>query len=350
MVEAENSTLKREIFEQPAALRQLLKGEQQTVEQVAEAVQARKPSFVMMAARGTSDNAARYGQYLFGAVNQLPVALATPSLFTRYAQPPSIRNALVVGISQSGETPDICQVMEEAAAQGALTVAITNTAESPLSATSDYTIHMRAGEELSIGATKTYTASLMALAMLSAALSGDASRFDVLAQVPDFVSRITASALTILDAAERYRYMQACVVISRGYNYATAYEIALKLKELTYVLAEPYSSADFQHGPVAIIERGFPVIAAVPEGTIAEEVLALLRTLRKRDAELVVFSPLEAALQLGHTSFALPRDVPEWISPMVTVVPGQLLALGVALAKGLDPDNPRELSKVTHTH
>jgi len=138
--------------------------------------------------------------------------------------------------------------------------------------------------------------------------------------------------------------------VSRGYNYATAFEIALKLKELTYVLAEPYSSADFQHGPVALVERGFPVIAVVPDGAVTGEVLHLLHQLREREAELVVFSAVDEALALGNTCFGLTKDVPEWVSPLSMVVPGQLMALGLALAKGLDPDHPRELAKVTRTH
>lgn len=351
MAEKAESTLRREILEQPDVLRRLLARERDTVGEIAAAVRARQPAYVMMAARGTSDNAARYGQYLFGALNQLPVALATPSLFTRYEKPPTIGNALVIGISQSGQTPDILRVVQEARAQGALTVSITNTAGSPLAEAADHTISMHAGEEVSVGATKTYTASLMALAMLSAALdAAPAARFADLSLAPDYVAAVTAEADTIAAAAERYRYMDACVVLSRGYNYATAYEIALKLKELTYILAEPYSSADFQHGPVAIVERGFPVIAAVPEGAIAGEVLDLLRVLHERGAELVVASALDEALALGHTRIALPCGMPEWVSPLVMVVPGQALAYGLALAKGLDPDHPRDLNKVTITH
>jgi glutamine---fructose-6-phosphate transaminase (isomerizing) len=350
MAQKSESTLRREILQQPEVLQRLLERERANVEQIAAVVRERQPTYIMVAARGTSDNAARYGQYLFGAANHLPVALATPSLHTRYEQPPTIGNALVIGISQSGQTPDILRVVEDARTQGALTLSITNTAGSPLADAADHVILMNAGEEVSVGATKTYTASLMALAMLSAALSEDATRFDELAQVADYVAEVTGAADAIVRSAERYRYMDACVVLSRGYNYATAFEIALKLKELTYILAEPYSSADFQHGPVAIVERGFPVIAVVPEGAVAGEVLDLLRQLHERKAELLIASALDEALELAHSPIALPRGMPEWISPMVLVVPGQLLAYGLALAKGLDPDHPRELSKVTITH
>jgi glucosamine--fructose-6-phosphate aminotransferase (isomerizing) len=143
--------------------------------------------------------------------------------------------------------------------------------------------------------------------------------------------------------------MQACVVLSRGYNYATAFEIALKLKELTYVLAEPYSSADFQHGPLALVERGFPVLAAVPEGEMAVELVELLRQLGERGADLVVISAHSQALDLAQTRLRLPSGIPEWLSPLVAVVPGQLFALGLTLAKRFDPDHPRGLHKVTQT-
>lgn len=346
---ADDSHLAREITEQPNVLRSLLEEEHGSVERIAEKIRDRAPRFAVIAARGSSDNAARYGKYLFGAANDLPVALATPSLFTMYGQPPCLDGALVLGVSQSGRSADIVSVLEEGRQQGALTVAVTNYDDSPLASAAEHTIHLRAGEEQSIAATKTYTASLMALAMLSAALAEDIERFQALEAVPEMVSEVLNSARVTVEAAERYRYMEACVVIGRGYNYATAFEIALKLKELTYVLAEPYSSADFQHGPVALVEQGFPVIAVVPEGRVASDLMELARELREREAELVAISRREGLLALSQTSLRLPHGVPEWISPMVAVVPGQVFALGLTLAKGLAPDHPRGLRKVTLT-
>lgn len=344
-----DSSLQREIMEQPEVLQRLLKMERPAVERVASAFRERAPRFMVIAARGSSDNAARYGQYLFGAANGLPVALATPSLFTLYNSPPKLDEAAILAVSQSGQSPDIVAVVEEGRRQGALTVAVTNGPHSPLARAAEYVILLHAGEERSIAATKTYTASLLALAMLSAALAEDPARFRALEALPDIVAEVLNSASSVLRAAERYRYMEACVVISRGYNYATAFEIALKLKELAYVLAEPYSSADFWHGPIALIEHGFPVLAIVPEGCVAEELMGLLRQLKDREAELVVISDRDDALALAHTPFPLPKGVPEWLSPLVAVVPGQIFALGLTLAKGFDPDHPRGLRKVTLT-
>jgi glucosamine--fructose-6-phosphate aminotransferase (isomerizing) len=343
------SRLEQEILEQPAVLQRLLESERGAVEAVAAAIRECAPRFIVIAARGTSDNAARYGQYLFGAVNRLSVALATPSLFSLYGKPPCLDGALVLGISQSGQSPDIVGVLEEGRRQGALTVAVTNTPDSPLSAAADHTIRLHAGEECSIAATKTYAASLVALAMLSAALAEDAAMFKALEASPALVSGMLASIQTTVRAAERYRYMDACVVVSRGYNYATAFEVALKLKELAYVLAEPYSSADFRHGPLALVEQGFPVVAIIPEGEMAAEMMGFLRQLGEREAELIVISAVNEALALAQTPLRIPPDIPEWLSPVVTVVPGQIFALGLTLAKGYDPDHPRGLRKVTLT-
>ena len=343
------SYLEQEILEQPEVLERLLEQERSTVEAVARAIRERAPRFVVLAARGSSDNAARYGQYLLGAVNGLPVALATPSLFTLYRRPPRLADALVVAVSQSGQSPDIVAVVEEGRRQGALTLAVTNDPASPLARAAGWVIPLQAGAERSVAATKTYTASLLALGMLSGALAGDEEMFAALRTVPGAIRQVVSSAPTVCRASERYRYMEACVVVSRGYNYATAYEIALKLKELTYVLAEPYSSADFQHGPVALVEKGFPVIAVVPEGAVTAEMVDFLRRLREREAELVVISAREEALSLAQTPLPLPVGIPEWVSPMVAVVPGQLFALGLTQARGLNPDQPRGLQKVTRT-
>jgi glucosamine--fructose-6-phosphate aminotransferase (isomerizing) len=344
-----SSHLEREILEQPKVLQRLLEEERSHIEQVANAIRERAPQFIMLAARGSSDNAARYGQYLFGTANRLPVALATPSLFTLYEQPPQLDGALVLGVSQSGQSPDIVSVLEEGRRQRALTVAITNDPHSLLAEVADHTICLLTGPEQSIAATKTYTASLMAFAMLSTTLGGDANRIQALEALPNLTSEVLTAAPDIIKAAERYRYAEACVVVSRGYNYATAYEVALKLKELTYILAEPYSSADFQHGPLALVERGFPVLAIVPEGKMAKELVELLQQLGENGAELVVISAQEDALALAQTPLRLPAGVPEWLSPLLAVVPGQLFALGVTLAKRLDPDRPRGLRKVTLT-
>ena len=344
------SILQDEIIEQPDALQRLLDAEFPRLEGIAAAVRERAPRFVLIAARGSSDNAARYGQYLLGAHNRLPVALAAPSLFSVYDSPPRLQDSLVVAISQSGQSPDILAVVQEGRRQGALTLALTNDPGSPLAGLAEHTVDLHAGAEKSIAATKTYTSSLMALAMLSVALEGDLENRKALIGAPALLARALARPAGIMEGAQPYKAANACVVLGRGYNYATAFEIALKLKELTYVLAEPYSSADFQHGPVALVENGFLVISVVPEGKTSGELAAFLDSLQPRQPKLVSISPLQHVLKTANTPIAIPAGMPEWISPLIAVAVGQLFVLGLALAKGLDPDHPRGLNKVTLTH
>ncbi|MBP1635417.1 MAG: glucosamine--fructose-6-phosphate aminotransferase (isomerizing) [Acidobacteria bacterium] len=344
-----DSILLSEINEQPDVLRRLLREGEPNVRRVADALASRGLTGVVIAARGSSDNAARYGQYVLGALNRLNVGLATPSLYTRYQAPPRLNGALVVGISQSGESPDLVAVVEEGRRQGCPTLAITNVEGSPITRVADHTLLLGAGRERSIAATKTYTSQLMTIAMLSAALGGDARRWAELAEVPDQVSaalqlgeRAQAAAAMLKDAGHG-------VVIGRGYNYATAFEMSLKAKELAYVAVEPYSAADFQHGPIALVEAGFAAIVVNVAGAVCEEVEALLNAMIDRGARPAVVSNIPSSLAVAAAPLPLPENLPEWVSPIAAVVPGQLLAFHLSRARGFDPDQPRGLNKVTRT-
>lgn len=345
-------SLHSEIFEQPAVLSRLFTSERQNIERVAQEIQKRDVDYVFLAARGTSDNAGRYASYLWGAHNQLPIALATPSLFTFYNAPPRLRNALVMGISQSGQSPDIVSVIAEGKRQGSLTLALVNAPDSPLAAQADLVVDVTAGPEKAVAATKTYTAELMAIAMISCALDkAHPERWDELANLPGWVAQVLALESEIARITQRYRYMQRCVVLGRGYNYATAYEWSLKLKELTYLTAEPYSSADFQHGPIAMVEDGFPVLAVVPGGMVYGTLLDMLKSLRAdQKAELVVISDQDEVLQLAQSPIRLPAGIPEWLTPIVSIIPAQLFAYHLTQAKGFDTETPRTIRKVTETH
>jgi len=351
------SRLSREIHEQPEVLARLLDEQDGAAARIAAVIRERDVRYAVLAARGTSDNAARYAKYLFGALNRLPVALATPSLFTLYHTPPRLRDTLVLGISQSGQSPDIVAVVEEGRRQGALTVAVTNTPDSPLAQVAECVLVLEAGEERTVAATKTYSAQLAALALLAVHLAEDEGRLADLQHVPEAVEEALRLEEQIASAAQRYAHADECVVLGRGYNYATAFEIALKLKELAYMVADPYSSADFRHGPVAIVGRGFPVIVVAPQGSILspskgsvyDDILALTRKLADRAAELTVISEQDAPLDLARVPLRLPVELPEWLSPLTCIIPGQLLALHTTLAKGYDPDHPRGLTKVTRT-
>ncbi len=340
-----------EILEQPRRLRELLRSQRETALKIAEAIKAREVKYVFLAARGTSDNAGRYANYLWGAHNHLPLALATPSLFTYYAEPPRLDGALVVGVSQSGQSPDIVSVLTEGRRQGCLTLAITNAPNSPLADAADLVLDIQAGDEKAVAATKTYSAELLGLAMISAALSGDESYWQELEKVPAWIDEVLLQDAAIARMAERFRYMNQCVVLGRGFNYATAFEWALKMKELSYVVAEPYSSADFQHGPIAMVEGGFPVMAVTPQGKVFDSMLEMLTRLRQtHDAELVVISNDERALALAQSPIRLPAGIPEWLTPLVAIVAAQLFACHLTVVKGYDTEKPRSITKVTETH
>jgi glucosamine--fructose-6-phosphate aminotransferase (isomerizing) len=339
-----------EILEQRETIGKILTNQKAAVLEVAREIKKREPQYLFLAARGSSDNAGRYANYLFGNRNGLALALATPSLFTYYHTPPRLSHSVVIGISQSGESPDILSVLEEGRKQKCLTIALTNSPSSPLAKGVDAVLNLGVGEERAVAATKTYTAELMLLAMLSAALEEKNSAWEELAHLQEWASKALALDVQIQEQVQRYSFMENCVVLGRGYNYSTAFEWALKLKELTYVEAEPYSSADFLHGPVAMVKGGFPIFGVVVKGCVADTLQETLQYLKKDlKAELVLISNDSTAMKMAHNPLVLPEQLPEWLSPIVAILPAQLFAYHLAKARGFDPDNPRTIHKVTRT-
>jgi glucosamine--fructose-6-phosphate aminotransferase (isomerizing) len=341
-------TLEQEIGEQPSALERQLQQSRQAVTEVAAAIRRRAPRCIVMAARGSSDNAARYAQYLLGAHNGLLVSLATPSLFTLYGAPPRLSDTVVIGVSQSGRSPDIVAVLDEARAQGALGIAVTNDTSSPLAQAAAHCLPLCAGQERSIAATKTYTASLCALAMLSVALDDSPEGWSALEGLPGLARECLRAEAAPTEPDAALRGSERLFVIGRGFNYATAFEVALKIKETGYLVAEPYSSADFRHGPSAVVEQGFPVVLIAPTGRAQQDVADLSGLCRQRGAPVVAISNDPTVLDAADHPLPMPT-VAEWLSPLLAVIPGQRFAVALARARGLDPDNPRGLSKVTET-
>lgn len=338
-----------EIFEQPLRFQDLL-GKRLNIEETASRIRRSEIRYVFLAARGTSDNAGRYANYLWGAQNRLPIALAAPSLFTYYQQPPNLTGSLVVGISQSGKSPDIINVLKEGHRQGCPTLAITNDPDSPLAKAAEMVLSIHAGVEKAVAATKTYTTELMILAMLSAALKKDEKMWEEIQLLPKWAQMVLGQDELISHITQRYLFMQQCVVLGRGYNYATAFEWALKLKELTYLIAEPYSSADFLHGPIAMVAGGFPVLSVAVKGYLLNTMVEILTLLRhKHKAELVVISDDQQSLELAQSSIPLPGGIPEWLSPLISIIPAQLFACHLTEVKGYDTDTPRTIKKITET-
>ena len=348
-MEIQNSILNKEIHEQPEVFERLIYADHTHIKALAKDIQEKHIKYILIAARGTSDNAGRYAKYVLGAFNGLVVALAAPSLSSIYETIQNYEGALVLGISQSGKSPDIVGVLAEAQKQGALTACITNEPDSDMAQVSHHIIDIMAGAEKSVAATKTYTAQLTAIALLSAYLAQSDSMLEELKKVPLAANSIFRHEEEIAQLAERYRYMKHCVTIGRGFNYSTAFELALKLKETTYTIAEPYSSADFLHGPVAMVEDGFPVFVIAPTGKMIPLMDQMIATIHQLKGEVIAISDNELILSRAHSLLPLPIGLPEWLSPITAIIPGQLFVMNLAGTRGYPIDTPRSLSKVTET-
>ena len=343
------SWLESELREQPSALATLLDRESDRAREVAEAFRRDDIRYILIASRGSSSNAARYAQYLLGRANRVPVMFATPSLYTIYEQPPRLEGAIVIGISQSGASPDIISVLAEARRQGRPTVALTNDAASPLAQQADAVLPLDAGQERAVAATKTYLNSVGAVALLFAAISEDEQALDELKRMPEVLERQIALSLESFPSLDEYRDAVGMTVVARGVNYGTAYEIALKIRELSGLVVEAYSPADLLHGPIAAIQPGWPVIVVAPTGPARPSVEEVVVPLKERGARVLAVSDVAAVLRRAHTRLPLVPRVPEWLSPLTAVIPGQVAGMRLAQLRGLDIDSPRGLAKVTLT-
>ena len=335
-----------EIRQQPEVLQRVLDEDWGAVLAAARDLRKRGFRLAMLVARGTSDNAAYYAKYLFEVLLGVPAALASPSAFTLYGTKMDLRDVFVIGISQSGESKDVFETIRRSRDLGATTLSVTNDKTSSLAHVADKHLFLCAGEEESVAATKTYTAELMMLYLLAVALRGERQPGDAARQVPRHAQRILEVSWKEIA---RYRYAERLVVVSRGYNLATAKEAALKLMETTYVVAEAFSAADLRHGPIAMIGQDFPVVALVPPGRARPGMQDLVQSLAKRGAELLVIGEDADFTNKAAASFRMPVSTPEELSPILYALPSQMLARELALLKGLDPDAPRGLNKVTQT-
>jgi glutamine---fructose-6-phosphate transaminase (isomerizing) len=340
------SWLEAELREQPAALARLIDKQAARAREIAEIFGREDVQYVVVASRGSSSNVARYAQYLLGRAHRVPVMFATPSLYTIYEQPPRLAGAAVIGISQSGASPDVAAVLAEARRQGRPTVALTNVLDSPLAHEADVVLSLEAGEERAVAATKTYLNSLGAIALLFAASDGPVAEAE-LEQMPDVLRQ--QIELSLETAPALGEYADGATVVARGVNYGTAFEIALKIRELSGLVVEAYSPADLMHGPIAAIRPGWPVIVVAPTGPARPSVEGLVLPLRDRGARIIAVSDVAAVLRRAQTRLPLVPRVPEWLSPLTAVIPGQLTALRLAQLRGLDVDQPVGLNKVTLT-
>lgn len=339
-----------DIAEQPDGYARLLEPvHADPIARVAATIAERRPKHVVFTARGTSDHAALYGAYLTEIRLGLPAGLASPSAVTVYGARPDLSDALVVGVSQSGGSPDLTEVLRAARASGALTLAVTNAPDSPLAGVAELSVDIAAGYERAVAATKTYTAELLALLMLVEGIRAGDGALPVaeraaLAALPELAARTLADP-TPAQLAPRYRFAAQLVTTGRGYAYPTAREAALKLMETSYLPALAFSGADLLHGPLAMTDPDVPVLAVVGTGPGGRSMGEVLPRLGERRADVVVVGSADVG---GATRIAVP-EVDERYAPLLDILPLQRLALALALARGEDPDAPRGLKKVTAT-
>ncbi len=349
------SRMLEEIREQPAALARTYQNELPKFEKFRQLAQRRNFRLIVLIGRGTSDNAALFGRYLLEINTAIPVSLCAPSIHTLYHAPVRLDGALAVAVSQSGESTDVNVAVEACKQQGAFTIGITNTADSTLARLVDELFLVWAGEELSVPATKTYTGQLLLLYLLAAALApptagmGSPLRLEEISQLPELARRALEKEKEVQSLVDHYRSMQHCSVVARGLNYANAYELALKLMETCYLVAERFSVADFLHGPIAMVERDFPVILFAPPGVTYEGLLDLARRLRAAGADLLAITSEGELAKLANRAILLDEPKEELFTPIPYIIPGQIFAALLAEAKNLNPDAPRSLWKITRT-
>lgn len=342
------SLMLAEIAEQPEAIERTIKSEGRKIERFAAHLKERQLRLIVLVARGSSDNAALFGRYLLEVETGIPVSLAAPAVHTLYQARLDLRDALVIGISQSGEGVDINLVLENAKRCGAITLGITNEAGSTMTRTVDETFLIHAGRERSVAATKTYTGQLLVLHLLARAL-GQRERGAEIERLPELAESALKLRPQVEEMVERYAYMNHCVVVGRGLNYANAYEFAIKLMETCYVVAERFSSADFLHGPIALVEHGFPAFLFAPPGPTLAGMKDLLGKLKSLGAETVVITSEREMAAEARRAIYIRRRIPEVLTPIPYIIPAQMFAALLAAAKGLSPDRPRSLQKVTQT-
>ena len=345
------SRMLEEIRQQPEALARTLSSELRRTERLKRLLEKRRPRLVVLVARGTSDNAALFGRYLLEITTGIPVSLAAPSIATLYEARVDYRDALVVAISQSGESTDTNLVLERARQQGAFTLGITNEPRSTLARIAEQVLLVRAGREKSVAATKTYTGQMLMMYLLAYALGSKAVRIADLELIPAAVEAALTLEPEIDNLSSRYRFMRHAVVVGRGLNYSNAFELALKMMETCYVVAERFSSADFLHGPIALVEPSFPVFAFTPSGKTWPSMSQTLDKLQGLRAEIVAITdPANRDVAARATKLIrLPKRLKEILTPIPYIVPAQVFAACLATQKGFNPDHPRTISKVTLT-
>jgi glutamine---fructose-6-phosphate transaminase (isomerizing) len=339
-----------EIAEQPAVWRRLVASTDadSDIARAAALIRAHRPRFVLFVARGTSDHAALYAKYVAEIVHELPCGLVSPSTMTAYGARPDLSGVLMIGVSQSGGSPDLVRSLMVGRERGALTLAVTNNPASPLAAAAEAHVDIQAGPELAVAATKSYTAQLLALHLLFDAVRGGRPDAGAVNAVADAAQQLVESDATVAELAQRYRFASRLVTTGRGYSYPTAREGALKLMETCYLSAQAFSGADLLHGPLAMLDPQVPVLAVAAAGIGGSAMREVFERIANQGADLFCVGTKDAVVS-ANAGVVLPGGIPEELSPLLEIIPFQQLSLHLALARGQNPDAPRGLRKVTET-
>lgn len=358
---ATDTLMWKEILEQPEVFRRLLDIQLPAVRSIAAAADAKGIRTVVVAARGTSDHAGTFAQYLLEIRKGIPVSMAAPSVLTLYHGALDLKDAMVLGISQSGKAADVLEVMKRGKESGGLVVAITNDPTSPMALFADHSIDLGAGLERSVAATKTFGAQLFVVSMLAAVWSADEAALQRLHEVPALVEETIRTLPPQLDRiVPQYRFLQEGFVLARGVSYPIAMEMALKIQETNYIRMKAFPVSDFYHGPMAMLHAGFPVVLFAAEGPAFEDSCQMADRIGEVASDLLwvtdadpsgdgalaeMFEQKGATYRIIH----LPRTGDDALSAFLYAVFAQMFACRLSVARGLDPDSPRLLKKITIT-
>ncbi|MDE6275972.1 MAG: SIS domain-containing protein [Clostridia bacterium] len=339
--------MQQEIFSEPSMMKRTIAACKPVLPQIYKAFKERGITNILTLARGTSDNAATVFSFVCPIVTGIHVGLYRPSLTTIYNKDIDMKNTCMVVISQSGMSKDTIAVTENAIKNGAMTIAVTNNADSPVAKMADFHLFLDVEEEKSVAATKTYIGELFALYMLTSALKGN-FEIDFYNKLADRIQEIIDLNPTIKEVAKKLQNIDNAIVLSRGTMLGTSDECALKLTECCYIFGRSFATSNFMHGPLSLLAENANVILLAPRGNCVAEFTAMAQRIKASGANLTVFSNIPEVLECGTNSVAMP-DADIFEAPVLYGVAASLLALNIGLAKGLNVDTPRNLNKVTIT-
>lgn len=339
--------MEQEIFSQKNVLDNTLAANADVIAKLGELVRTNKPSHIIMVARGSSDNACMYFKYMCEVYCGIPVVFFHPSVITLYNSNYDFANSIVIGVSQSGKALDVLTVMQQAEKCGAPTVAVTNFVDSPMALNADYHLFLNVGEEKSVAATKTFSAQMFVLGMLVYAISGKS--FDKTAeQIDDVIGKVLDNPTQIIKVADKFVNVDQAIILARGINLCIANELALKFQETCYINARSYAISDFHHGPFALANPKMHFIIIAMDDVTKKDAVEMVEKLRPTGSDVTIVTDDEEVAKLSGSSIVIPK-CEDATAPFATVVAGQLLVCNLSGRRGINPDSPRGLNKVTIT-